>query len=253
MSEVFASINHRLAEEYQRIDLPSLDAKERCATSRISIRFSLLTFFLSSVLFGGYRLLVDACFVHEKLSALRGASALSNMLETIVQEKSVRTKSVLYPNGVANGGIAKSGTAAPVIGNNSSIPGNRTPTMPTRTNTPQSPLGTNINPNSLANRPSPFAKRGLAGLGLLGGVVSGSNTSLVSTRSGSPADSSGRGTPTTETGGGGEDRTRTQTSGPASSSASLSDTPTTGQHPEGTGHNATISVDSGEPEPSSEA
>lgn len=32
MSEVFASINHRLAEEYQRIDLPSLEAKERYAT-----------------------------------------------------------------------------------------------------------------------------------------------------------------------------------------------------------------------------
>ena len=32
MSEVFASINHRLAEEYQQIDLPSLEAKERYAT-----------------------------------------------------------------------------------------------------------------------------------------------------------------------------------------------------------------------------
>ena len=44
MSEVFASINHRLAEEYQRIDLPSLEAKERYATSHVCLRFPPLIF-----------------------------------------------------------------------------------------------------------------------------------------------------------------------------------------------------------------
>ena len=207
--------------------------------------------------FWGYRLLTDARFVHEKLSALRGASALSNMLETIVQEKSVRTKSVLYPNGVANGGIAKSGTgsAPAVIGNNMSTPGNRTPTTPPRASTPQPPLGTNSNPSNLANRPSPFAKRGLAGLGLLSGVVSSSNSSLGSTRPGSPAgfDASGRGTPTTETsgvvGGGGEDRTRTPMS-EAASSASLSGA---GLQTEGTAHSATIPTGDGVSGPANEA
>src|SRR5258705_80781 len=72
-----------------------------------------------------------------------------------------------------------------------------------------------------ANRPSPFAKRGLTGLGLLGGVVSVSNLSLGSTRSESPAgfDAPGEGTPTTETGSvgddGGEDPTQTPMSEPA--------------------------------------
>ena len=30
MTQVFAAINHRLSEEYTKIELPSLDAKERC-------------------------------------------------------------------------------------------------------------------------------------------------------------------------------------------------------------------------------
>jgi vacuolar protein sorting-associated protein 54 len=30
MSEVFAAINHRLSEEYTKIEFPTLDAKERC-------------------------------------------------------------------------------------------------------------------------------------------------------------------------------------------------------------------------------
>ena len=205
----------------------------------------------------GDRLLADARFVHEKLSALRGASALSNMLETIVQEKGVRTKSVLYPNGVANGGIAKSGTGSTsaTIGNYSSTPGNRTPTTPAGTSTPQSPLGANSNPSSLANRPSPFAKRGLAGLGLLGGVVSVSNSSLGSTRPGSPAafDAPGRVTPPTETGSvggdGGEHPTQTPMSEPASS-ASLSGA---GLQVEESADSATISMGNGGSGPTNEA
>ena len=30
MTQVFAAINHRLSEEYTKIELPSLEAKERC-------------------------------------------------------------------------------------------------------------------------------------------------------------------------------------------------------------------------------
>ena len=34
MSEVFAAINHRLSEEYTKIELPTLDAKERYVHSQ---------------------------------------------------------------------------------------------------------------------------------------------------------------------------------------------------------------------------
>lgn len=33
MSEVFATINHRLSEEYTKIELPTSEAKERCVHS----------------------------------------------------------------------------------------------------------------------------------------------------------------------------------------------------------------------------
>ena len=34
MTQVFAAINHRLSEEYTKIELPSLNAKERCVPIR---------------------------------------------------------------------------------------------------------------------------------------------------------------------------------------------------------------------------
>jgi vacuolar protein sorting-associated protein 54 len=34
MSEVFATINHRLSEEYTKIEFPTLEAKERCVHPR---------------------------------------------------------------------------------------------------------------------------------------------------------------------------------------------------------------------------
>ena len=38
MSEVFATINHRLSEEYTKIELPTSDAKERCVHSHLYLR-----------------------------------------------------------------------------------------------------------------------------------------------------------------------------------------------------------------------
>jgi len=176
------------------------------------------------------------------------------MLETIVQEKGVRTKSVLYPNGVANGGIAKSGTgSAPVtIGNNPPTHGNRTPTTPARSSTP---LGANSNPSNLANRPSPFAKRGLTGLGLLGGAGSVSNLSLGSTRSGSPAgfDAPGEGTPTTERGSVGGDGGEDPTQAPTSQPTSVTSLSGAGLQVEGSAEGATISMSNGGSGPTSAA
>ena len=37
MTQVFAAINHRLSEEYTKIELPSLDAKERCVFISLSV------------------------------------------------------------------------------------------------------------------------------------------------------------------------------------------------------------------------
>jgi vacuolar protein sorting-associated protein 54 len=63
MSQVFASITHRLAEAYGAIELPTADAKAR--------------------------LLADARFLHERLANLRGVRMPSAMLETVVGEKPV--------------------------------------------------------------------------------------------------------------------------------------------------------------------
>ncbi|TBU46464.1 hypothetical protein BD309DRAFT_619296 [Dichomitus squalens] len=66
MTQVFAAINHRLSEEYTKIELPSLEAKER--------------------------LLADARFLQEKLTGLKNVAAPTAMLETIVSEKPVAIK-----------------------------------------------------------------------------------------------------------------------------------------------------------------
>ncbi|KAG6909627.1 hypothetical protein DXG01_016409 [Tephrocybe rancida] len=63
MTQVFAAINHGLAEEYGRIELPHLEAKTR--------------------------LLADAKYLHQKLSALKNVAAPSGMLVTVISEKGV--------------------------------------------------------------------------------------------------------------------------------------------------------------------
>ncbi|KAG8972344.1 hypothetical protein FRB90_010252, partial [Tulasnella sp. 427] len=64
MTQVFAAVNHRLSEEYGRIELPSQEAKTR--------------------------LLTDAKYLHEKLSNLKGVNLPSSMLETVVMEKTTK-------------------------------------------------------------------------------------------------------------------------------------------------------------------
>ncbi|KAH9900817.1 Vps54-domain-containing protein [Cubamyces lactineus] len=63
MTQVFAAINHRLSEEYAKIELPTLEAKER--------------------------LLTDARYLQEKLTGLKNVAAPTAMLETVVSEKPV--------------------------------------------------------------------------------------------------------------------------------------------------------------------
>ncbi|KAF8643808.1 hypothetical protein AX16_008826 [Volvariella volvacea WC 439] len=68
MTQVFAAINHRLSEEYGKIELPNQAAKDR--------------------------LLEDARYLHQKLSALKNVGTPSAMLETVIMEKSIPRKTL---------------------------------------------------------------------------------------------------------------------------------------------------------------
>ncbi|KAJ4487727.1 vacuolar protein sorting-associated protein 54 [Lentinula aciculospora] len=77
MSQVFAAINHRLSEEYSKIELPHAEAK--------------------------LRLLEDVRFLHQKLSALKTVGKPSMMLETVVQEKPIPKVPGAPPTPTRNG------------------------------------------------------------------------------------------------------------------------------------------------------
>lgn len=66
MSQVFAAINHRISEEYSKIDLQSQEAKDR--------------------------MLADAHYLHEKFSVLKNVGAPTNMLKNLVAEKALPRK-----------------------------------------------------------------------------------------------------------------------------------------------------------------
>ncbi|KAF8891227.1 Vps54-like protein-domain-containing protein [Infundibulicybe gibba] len=68
MTQVFAAINHRLSEEYGKIELPHQEAKNR--------------------------LLADAKYLHQNLAALKNVGTPSGMLETVIAEKSLPRKNV---------------------------------------------------------------------------------------------------------------------------------------------------------------
>ncbi|KAG9012078.1 hypothetical protein FRB94_011774 [Tulasnella sp. JGI-2019a] len=71
MSQVFATVTHRLTEEYGKIELPSQEAKTR--------------------------LLQDAKYLHDKLSGLKNVSIPGSMLETVVMEKTIPRKGSPFP------------------------------------------------------------------------------------------------------------------------------------------------------------
>jgi vacuolar protein sorting-associated protein 54 len=149
MSEVFATINHRLSEEYTKIELPTSDAKERCVHSHHYLcppkcgACSYLPFSPN------HRLLTDARYLHEKFSVLKAPGTPTAVLETLVADKRV-----------ANAPLSPRPT---------------TPTpMPAPTSTPTSPLSlppTNIplgSPRSAVQpptkRPSLFSNERLKGI-----------------------------------------------------------------------------------------
>lgn len=161
MLDVFASINHRLSEEFQKIPLPSLEAKEQ--------------------------MLADARFFHEKLSTLPGVNFPSTMLETVVQEKPVMRRSVLNPNGVPVSGPSEGDSA----GDSAPRPRGSIDLHGSRSSPRQSNAGTSGPAiNNIAARPSPFARRAFGNL--FGGAnANSSNASQVAppssiAREGSP-------------------------------------------------------------------
>ncbi|KAJ3513870.1 hypothetical protein NLJ89_g2710 [Agrocybe chaxingu] len=77
MTQVFAAINHRLSEEYNAIELPHQEAKNR--------------------------LLADAKYLHQKLAALKNVGAPTGMLETVVAEKPLPRPGGSSSDNAANG------------------------------------------------------------------------------------------------------------------------------------------------------
>jgi vacuolar protein sorting-associated protein 54 len=90
MTQVFAAINHGLSEEYGKIELPHQEAKDRCVVMKVG-NFHVLCseFFFLYWPRNRRRLLADARYLHQKLSALKNVGTPSGMLVTVVSEKSL--------------------------------------------------------------------------------------------------------------------------------------------------------------------
>lgn len=85
MTQVFAAINHRLSEEYHKMELPNQEAKDR--------------------------LLADARFLHQNFATLKNVTAQSAMLETVITEKSAGRRAQPPPvSNIPVSGITRSNT-----------------------------------------------------------------------------------------------------------------------------------------------
>src|SRR6267154_5201855 len=133
MSEVFATINHRLSEEYTKIQFPTSDAKERCVHCHHYLRPLKCGACSYLYFFPNHRLLTDAHYLHEKFSVLKAPGTPTAVLETLVADKRVAT-----------------------------VPLSPRPATPTPTMTPSSPLSlppTNIPLGSPRSAVQPPTKR----------------------------------------------------------------------------------------------
>ena len=81
MSQVFAAMNHRLSEEYSKIELPSQEAKERYITQYHNMESCCLNI--------NNRMLRDTRYLHQQFSGLKHVNAPTGMLETVVSEKQI--------------------------------------------------------------------------------------------------------------------------------------------------------------------
>ncbi|KZP21190.1 hypothetical protein FIBSPDRAFT_520567 [Athelia psychrophila] len=89
MTQVFAAMNHRLSEEYATIALPGPEAKDK--------------------------MLADARYLHQKVSALKNVGTPSAMLETVIKEKPVARAANANANANASARLSSS-SLAPAAG-----------------------------------------------------------------------------------------------------------------------------------------
>jgi vacuolar protein sorting-associated protein 54 len=83
MTQVFAAVNHRLSEEYDKIELPDQSTKDRY-----------VIFILETYSFDDFvRLLRDAIYLKQQFSGLKDVNASASMLEAVVKEKPVASTS----------------------------------------------------------------------------------------------------------------------------------------------------------------
>jgi len=125
MSQVLASINHNLQEEYTATKLPNQEAKDR--------------------------LLADAQFLHEKLSTLKNiAGASTAMLLTVVSEKVPANAPKRVPANQRIKGMLSGSSNSP---REDTTPANQLPLRsvspsPAPTSRPNSPVPPNLTPTS---------------------------------------------------------------------------------------------------------
>ncbi|KZT39716.1 Vps54-domain-containing protein [Sistotremastrum suecicum HHB10207 ss-3] len=117
MSQVFATINHQLSEEYGKIELPSIDAKER--------------------------LLSDVRYLRDKLSTLKGVGNSTGMLEIVVTEKRI-------PGPVSPAPPAKVPSPPPISVTTSQEKTTNVPNPPARTNSVPTPTQSTVRKNPFA-------------------------------------------------------------------------------------------------------
>ncbi|KAI0313659.1 Vps54-like protein-domain-containing protein [Amylostereum chailletii] len=143
MSQVFAAINHRLSEEYTKIDLPSLEAKER--------------------------MMADAHHLKSKFSGLKSVGGVPvGMLETVVSEKRLPGQATPHSPLPLPSGTIPLASPKPTPTKRTSLFGNerlkgmlsRTPTLPApapvdKTPPPPSPASSFVEKQpSSSSRPS---------------------------------------------------------------------------------------------------
>lgn len=139
MTQVFAAINHRLSEEYANIDLPSIEAKERYV---VLIPTSVLCC-LSSRSYMFPRMLADARFLHEKLSALKNVRAPTAMLEIVIQEKRVNAPQTQSPQSI-NQSISMQSSVPPASTTTSRFAHMFSRAAPSRTNSTTAPASSPV-------------------------------------------------------------------------------------------------------------
>ncbi|PFH54158.1 hypothetical protein AMATHDRAFT_135672 [Amanita thiersii Skay4041] len=143
MTQVLAAINHRLSEEYGKIDMPHQEVKTR--------------------------LLADAKYLHQKFSGLKHIGMPTSMLETVLAERRV-----------PRAGETVQTPLSTLSSANQRLKGLLSGRSPTLDKAPPPPPGKEISPLSVPRTSSPGPVHGTSSVPNLASVASASVTSLMS-------------------------------------------------------------------------